>query len=214
MTYQLKRTACAVLCCAALAVGCSDDTAADGGVRVDGVAPDRVERLMRASFSEPYDDTSMVTPATCVKDTEATYFLPLFANAGEAEVECTVPRGTRLVLNAGGLICIEDEVDTKDVLAQRCEEYLAEAPAVQAITVDGVEIDEKGAATSRVFTIDLVEPNVFDAPAGPTNVAYSGRNLTIVGLDPGTHTIRFIRREPPGAEEPFDVDITYRVTLA
>jgi hypothetical protein len=184
-------------------------------VRVEPVERERVERLLSWSISAAVPG-NIVAPATCAADPEGhgrVWFMPVFINQGTAEVSCSVPARSVLVLNLGGTLCPEDDATPRNALVQCAIQYETEAPGLQTAIVDGIGTDEFASEPTGVFDVSLPADNIFGQPAGRRGFAYDGRNLMIKGLGKGGHTIRLLYQLPTIFGGPFDVDITYHVTV-
>lgn len=187
-------------------------TASGADLKVGRVDKATSKALQISSLDAPADGAT-TSPATCERYRGAVWFLPVFVAPGTSEVSCTVPRNAKLALNLGGIICYADQ-ETPAELEALCEQGHADTRATQTAIVDGQEIDEFAPVATGTFKVTLSEPNPLDLPAGPRNFAYVGRNVMLSGLSPGQHDIRLIHRVEQGAAEPFDVDVTYHVTVS
>lgn len=188
-SFLATMTAVTALLCSA----CGDD---DAGMRVvpadesvgGQTLTDLVATYARGHSTATLSESSLVDLSRCDMgmSTDAVYFAPTFASAGESSTTCRMRSGQAVFLAPAGLWCIEDEAGPADTACLDEGWNLTSA----SVVVDGEPIDLAGRQVDTVVeAIELPEDNIWEAPAGPTKLIARSQAVVVEGLDVGTHEV-------------------------
>jgi hypothetical protein len=182
---------------------------------VQPVGRAQVKRLLIWSLQAPVVKGESTQPTTCAKDHLSVYMLPLPAGPGTADVSCTVPTYSWLVVNVGGEVCFAKPGAAAADLVSGCQELLTKTIQTETLTVDGKPAKLSANASSGPFTVTLTDPTN-PAVSLPVTTDFEGRNVMLTGLPKGTHDIRLQAHvvAPSDPTKTADIDLTYHVTFA
>jgi hypothetical protein len=140
-------------------------------------------------------DTNPIVTGTCGEQIEEAFLLAPAPAPGQTEIECEVPRGTRLLVSPGGSIAWAPTFgETAKELRAHVVAEIALISDVH-VTLDGVSLDVSDAFIETwVFTMRL-EPGSFIQTVDPevvgdeVRVATAGWFLRIGRLSEGEHVL-------------------------
>jgi hypothetical protein len=187
-------TAAATVVAALLLAGCGDDE--DAGPRVvpadesvgGQTLTDLVAAYAVAHSTATLAESSLVDLTRCDMgaSTDTVYFAPTFAAAGESAVTCTMRSGQAVFLAPAGLWCIETDEGPADTACLDEGWNLTSA----SVIVDGETIDLAGRQVdTAVQAIELPEDNIWEEPAGPSEVIARSQAAVVENLAVGTHEV-------------------------
>jgi hypothetical protein len=157
------------------------------------------------------------TGASCVFGQRGPVWFLVGSFGGTVTRECAIPEGVTLFFPLLNLVDV-------NVTNQSARELRGELdPCIDATTTLILEVDgqsvQPGAikrVRSDVFAVTLPNNNLFSLPAGTYSPAVDdGFYVTLKPLDVGQHTIHFqaAREGCPFAPDPFELDVTYNLTV-
>jgi hypothetical protein len=164
----------------------------ESGVRTSPASPYWARQWITWAFGS---DANPIVTGICGEQIEQAFLLTAAFAPGQTQIDCEVPRGTRLLVSPGGTIrWAPTDGETAAELRASVAADLATISDVQA-TLDGVSLDLSDAfIETRVFTMPL-EPGNFIQTVDPNvvgdevRVAMAGWFLRIGRLTVGEHVL-------------------------
>ena len=206
----------AIVIAVAMTVGLATSVA-DAGPRprpkVERPSAELVETALGRSLVA-VDAEAPVSPQRCEELERRTWLAPIWVAPGVHRVNCAIPSGAKLLVNLGGTLCFEDEVDDIADLRRYCRGLEREIPGMHTLIVNGRDVREPANVMSGPFTVDFPADHPFEIGPGPVEMVYFGRSVVLSGLPDGVHRIRVLFRAAPNDQDvEFDVDVRYRVVV-
>jgi hypothetical protein len=160
--------------------------------------------------------TYMATPgdsfSRCDLGVDAVVFLA--GTTGHAATRsCSIPAGRSLLVPLINAECSTLEGDgTTPAQLRACARGFADRFTGLVLKIDGRAVPDlrRLRVASPVFSFTAVPGNVFGVPSGTTRSVADGYWALIRPLPPGTHTVTFGGRYPPGS---FSTSVRYRLTV-